>query len=122
MTDDETLQVCLYRLAALIELAEQIPQAERARVERTIDIMSRAVHEIDNARQAKVAAKRRVDEVRQIVRIDAGVSDAFGSSTLKASRPVHSSKLHHLFSRLSLAAPTGRTEGDHMRKDPLGAK
>jgi hypothetical protein len=67
MTDDETLQVCLYRLAALIELAEQIPQEERARVERTIDIMSRAVHEIANARQAKVAAKRRVDETRKIV-------------------------------------------------------
>ena len=33
---------------------------------------------------------------------DAGTSDAFGSSTLKAFRPVHSSKLHHLFSRLSL--------------------
>jgi len=67
MTDDETLQVCLYRLAALIELAEQIPQEERARVERTIDIMSRAVHEIANAQQAKVAAKRRVDETRKIV-------------------------------------------------------
>ena len=36
------------------------------------------------------------------VRTDAGISDAFGSSTLKAFRPVHSSKLHHLFSRLSL--------------------
>jgi hypothetical protein len=38
---------------------------------------------------------------KQMVRTDAGISDAFGSSTLKAFRPVHSSKLHHLFSRLS---------------------
>ena len=67
MTDDETLQVCLYRLAALIELAEQIPQEERVRVERTIDIMSRAVHEIANAQQAKEASKQCVDEARQIV-------------------------------------------------------
>ena len=37
------------------------------------------------------------------VRTDAGISDAFDSSTLKAFRPVHSSKLHHLFLRLSLA-------------------
>ena len=36
------------------------------------------------------------------VRTDAGISNAFGSSTLKAFRPVHSSKLHHLFPRLSL--------------------
>jgi predicted dinucleotide-binding enzyme len=35
------------------------------------------------------------------LRTDAGISDPFGSSTLKASHPVHSSKLHHLFSRLS---------------------
>ena len=35
------------------------------------------------------------------LRTDAGISDAFGSSTLKVFRPVHSSKLHHLFSRLS---------------------
>jgi nicotinamidase-related amidase len=38
----------------------------------------------------------------ETVRTDAGISDAFGSSILRASRPVHSSKLHHLFSRLSL--------------------
>src|SRR4051794_32619069 len=37
------------------------------------------------------------------VRTGARISDAFGSSTLKAFRPVHSSKLHHLFSRLSLS-------------------
>jgi hypothetical protein len=35
------------------------------------------------------------------LRTDAGISDAFDSSTLKAFRPVHSSKLHHLFLRLS---------------------
>jgi hypothetical protein len=46
------------------------------------------------------------------LRIDAGVSDAFGSSTLKAFRPVHSSKLHHLFSRLSLAGYSHRAFSD----------
>ena len=35
------------------------------------------------------------------LRTDAGISDTFGSSTLETFRPVHSSKLHHLFSRLS---------------------
>jgi hypothetical protein len=38
-----------------------------------------------------------------LLRTDAEISDAFGSSILKAFRPVHSSKLHHLFPRLSLA-------------------
>src|SRR4051812_30675927 len=36
------------------------------------------------------------------VRTDAEISDAFGSCTLKALCPVHSSELHHLFPRLSL--------------------
>ena len=35
------------------------------------------------------------------VRTDARISDAFGSSTLEEFRPIHSSKLHQLFSRLS---------------------
>src|SRR5688572_25915858 len=43
-----------------------------------------------------------------MVGTDAGISDAFGSSTLKAFRPVHSSKLHYLFLRLSLVPADGR--------------
>jgi hypothetical protein len=44
-------------------------------------------------------------------RTGAGISDAFGSSTLKAFRLVHSSKLHHLFSRLS-ELPDNDTDND----------
>ena len=47
------------------------------------------------------------DELRKVIRAirqlrtDAEISDAFGSCTLKALCPVHSSELHHLFPRLS---------------------
>ena len=55
------------------------------------------------------------------LRTDAGISDAFGSSTLKAFRPVHSSKLHHLFLRLSLmetARMSGEDPGSHGFEPP----
>ena len=50
-----------------------------------------------------------------LLRTDAGISDAFGSSTLKAFRPVHSSKLHHLFPRLSLSICTADQHLDAQR-------
>jgi hypothetical protein len=54
---------------------------------------------VNATKPRRILVYRRVG--RPDLRQDAEISDPFGSSTLKAFRPVHSSKLHHLFPRLS---------------------
>jgi hypothetical protein len=63
-------------------------------IERLQDERNRAVLDAD---QVQEEIKLQRDHANALLRTDAGISDAFGSSTLKTFRPVLSSKLHHLF-------------------------
>src|SRR4051794_20062977 len=46
------------------------------------------------------------------LRQDAEISDAIGSPTPRAFRTIHSSKLHHLFPRLSLCSSRHQSRAD----------
>jgi len=47
----DTLHTCLDRLVELVELAPQVPQEDRVRVERTIQLVSRALQAVARTRQ-----------------------------------------------------------------------
>jgi hypothetical protein len=69
MNDDaKTLQVCLDKLVELVELAEQIPPKDLARIENAVQIVSRAIQAVADAQQASEEAKLRVEEAKEVVR------------------------------------------------------
>ena len=69
MNDDaETLRACLDKLVEMVELAEQIPSKDLARIESAVQIVSRAIQAVADAQQASEEAKLRVDEAKEVVR------------------------------------------------------
>ena len=62
MNDDaETLRACLDKLVEMVELAEQIPSKDLARIENAVQIVSRAIQAVTDAQQASEEAKLRVE-------------------------------------------------------------
>ena len=69
MNDDaETLRACLDKLVELVELAEQIPSKDLARIENAVQVVSRAIQAVADAQQASEEAKLRVEEAKEVVR------------------------------------------------------
>jgi hypothetical protein len=69
MNDDaETLRACLDKLVEMVELAEQIPSKDLARIENAVQIVSRAIQAVTDAQQASEEAKLRVEEAKKVVR------------------------------------------------------
>jgi hypothetical protein len=69
MNDDaETLRACLDKLVELVELAEQIPSKDLARIENAVQVVSRAIQAVADAQQASEEAKLRVEEAKEVIR------------------------------------------------------
>src|SRR5918994_6343125 len=104
----QLISVSLHDLQSRWLPARQTGSSTRKKVLLRIMLRDTTVCEDDLVKQAL-----RHTPAERCLRTDAGISDAFGSSILKAFRPVHSSKLHHSFSRLSLPAIQSRVSGQH---------
>jgi hypothetical protein len=64
--DPETLRARLERLAELAELARQASPADRTRLERTLEMVSRALQAVTQARQDAQRAARLREEAEAI--------------------------------------------------------
>ena len=67
MADDpDPLRACIDRLAELVKLVQQVPLEDRARVERTIQLVTRALQTVVRTRQ-QTQNEARLRETTKIV-------------------------------------------------------